>query len=278
MTYLIAGCGYTGERVALALRTRGDTVIATTRERDRADRLAAAGVDVRHMELPGGSLGPLPSNLRVLHSVPALEREGVLIDPTPEILKLLSVPIDRLVYLSTTSVYGRTPIVDERTPAHATNPRERVRLTAEETVKAFGTSWCVLRPAAIYGPDRGFHISLLRGTARITGDGSTYISRIHVDDLAALTLAALDSDVSGCWPVADDEPSTQLEIAEFCCSRLGLPLPASIWDDQAHATRRGNRRVDGSALRNLLGVKLLYPTFREGLTPVLDRIVQLGRA
>jgi len=65
------------------------------------------------------------------------------------------------------------------------------RLAAEGPVMAGPWSWCVLRPAAIYGPGRGAHESIRIGRWRIAGDGSNYTSRIHVDDLAALAAAAV---------------------------------------------------------------------------------------
>ena len=46
------------------------------------------------------------------------------------------------------------------------------------------------------------------------GAGSGIVSRIHVEDLAAIVEAGLFSDVQGAWPVADDVPCSSAEIAE----------------------------------------------------------------
>ena len=64
-----------------------------------------------------------------------------------------------------------------------------MRVDEENDVLAGPWSSLILRPAAIYGPDRGVHVSLAQGRHRMLGDGSNYISRIHVDDLAAITAA-----------------------------------------------------------------------------------------
>jgi hypothetical protein len=75
------------------------------------------------------------------------------------------------------------------------------------------------------------------------------------------------SDVTGAYPVADEEPCTSTEIAQFCARLLDLPLP----DAQAKArattttTSSSDRRVDGSAIRRLLGVMLAYPSYRVGI-------------
>jgi nucleoside-diphosphate-sugar epimerase len=123
----------------------------------------------------------------------------------------------------------------------------------------------VLRPAAIYGPGRGVHVSISENRYRLIGDGKNFVSRIHVDDLAAHVEEALLSDISGAWPVADEHPCTSREIAEYCAGILGVPLPGSVPAGEVHRTRRADRRVDGSAIRRALGIELLYPTYRDGI-------------
>jgi hypothetical protein len=83
-----------------------------------------------------------------------------------------------------------------------------------------------------------------------------------VDDLATHCEGALFSDLTGAYPVADEEPCTSREIAEFCAQLLKVELP------KGHvATPRifGDRRVDGSAIRKLLGITLRYPSYRVGI-------------
>jgi nucleoside-diphosphate-sugar epimerase len=103
------------------------------------------------------------------------------------------------------------------------------------------------------------------GKFRLAGEGLNFVSRIHVDDLAAITVAALLSDVTGAYPVADDHPCTSLEIAGYCSELLDLPMPAAAVSESLHETRRADRRVDGRAIRRLLGVSLHYPSYREGI-------------
>ena len=176
---------------------------------------------------------------------------------------------ERVVYLSTTGVYGDAHVVDETTLAAPTTDRTRARFDAERVVQSGPWTSCVLRPAAIYGPGRGAHESIRAGKWRIAGDGSAYTSRIHADDLAAIAAAALLSDVAGAWPVADDEPSTNLEITQFCCELLGVPLPPAADAVTLDETRRADRRVDGRAIRRALGVALKYPSFRTGVPAAL---------
>ncbi len=264
---IILGCGYTGQRVARSLRAAGVAVVATTRDPGRLSELARLGARVIRLEVfEPETLTALaeevPRGVRVLHSIPIVDGPA---DPTPRLLEALGGRPSRVVYLSTTGVYGSSLEVDESTAASPPGEAERLRISAEEAVAGGPWSALVLRPAAIYGPGRGVHLSIQRGAYRLVGDGSNFVSRIHVDDLAAHALAGLDSDVTGTWPVADDEPCTARDMARFCAGLVGMPLPPSVDGAEVHHTRHANRRVDGRAIRERLGVTLRYPSYRTGV-------------
>lgn len=248
--FLILGCGYTGERVAARLAARGDSVVATTRR-------GGTGLHCRRYEA-GEPLDWIEPGTRILHSLPVAAAAGIR-------------NAGRLVYLSTTGVYGDQPEVDETTPVTPRNAREQARVDEEHAVAAACVNHLILRPAAIYGPGRGVHVSLREGKHRYWGDGSNYISRIHVDDLAAIAEAALRGNLTGAWPVADDEPARAIDITRFCCDLLGLPVPPPQAGEPGEDTRRANRKVDGRAIREKLGVSLLFPSFRLGIPAALGR-------
>jgi len=251
---LILGCGFTGQRVARRFLARGFQVTATTRTPARLASLTQLGADVITLDHLAAHLHP---GVLVLHSIPP---------PEPAyLLDALGGAPTRVVYLSTTAVYGAATCVDATTPVDPQSGRARPRLKAEQRVAAGPWSSLVLRPAAIYGPGRGVQESLPRG-AYYAGDN--YVSRIHVDDLAAHADAALLSDLEGAFPVADEEPCTTREIADFCARLLHLPglpqyAPQPVPGTTARAT--SNRRVDGSAIRRALGITLAYPSYRTGI-------------
>ncbi len=263
-TILILGCGYTGARLARRLLARGCRVIATTRHPERLkpiDKLEIRWLDVSlpfKLNVPDGAC--------VLHSIPSAGSW----DPTLRLLEALGTAPSRLVYLSTTGVYGDAREVDETTPARPSTPRTHLRAAAEQALAGGPWPSLILRPAAIYGPFRGAHASLREGKFPLVDGGVRYTSRIHVEDLAAHAEAALFSQLTGAYPVADEEPCTSLEIATFCARLLGLPLPDSVPSDQVSETRRADRRVDGSAIRRLLGIQLRYPAYRVGIPAAIE--------
>jgi nucleoside-diphosphate-sugar epimerase len=239
---LILGCGYTGIRVARRFLARGERVTATTRNPERLAGLGAHIIRFEELRVEPGAL--------VLHSIPP--------DGPPRLFESLGDAPARVVYLSTTGVYGRTPAVNELTPVAPDSPQQLARVEVERKVAAGRWSSLILRPAAIYGPGRGVQESIKTGSCLL---GDNFVSRIHVEDLAAHCEAALLSDVIGAYPVADEEPCISTEIAQFCARLLDLPL----LDSQAKARATSGRQVDGSAIRRLLGVTLAYPSYRVGI-------------
>jgi nucleoside-diphosphate-sugar epimerase len=241
--------------VALSLRARGWQVLCTNRSGVGGLRLDVN--DPRSLE----QLSYVVNNdTVVLHSIPV---RGVI-----EALRR-SLPA-RVVYLSTTGVYGPALVVGETTPVAPRSEREALRVTEEQEVLAGPWSALVLRPAAIYGPGRGIHASMREGKYRLLGEGTNYVSRIHVDDLARHAEAAMCSELTGAYPVADEEPCTSRELAEYCAGLLGVPMPETASADELGETRRADRRVDGSAIRELLGIALQYPSYREGIAACLE--------
>lgn len=206
----------------------------------------------------------VPEGVRILHSIPVLKNGHSHEGPTPLLAPVLR-KARRIVYLSTTGVYGEHHFVDEWTPAAPRTPRELLRVDEELAVAGLCSNVLILRPAAIYGPRRGVHVSLRNGSHKVWGDGSNYISRIHVDDLSALCVAALEQDLTGAFPVADEHPCTSWEITEFCAALVGVDPPAPSGILPTSDTRSANRRVDGSAVRQALRVSLRYPSYRQGV-------------
>ena len=207
-------------------------------------------------------LARLEPGCRILYSIPP-------VPDAPPLWPLIETVAGRVVYLSTTGIYGAQHDVNEFTEPAPRTERERLRAAEEAEVMRRGWSWLILRPAAIYGPDRGVHIAMRNGTHRLWGQGENFVSRIHADDLAAHAEAGLLGELTGAWPVADDEPCTAREIAEFCAGLHHLPMPPRE-ELKGDDTRRADRRVDGRAIRRRLGIELQYPNYRVGIPATLN--------
>jgi nucleoside-diphosphate-sugar epimerase len=194
----------------------------------------------------------LPQETRLLHSIPPLPPEET--DALHKLIEELQ-PV-RVVYISSSGVYGAEEAVNEASRAAPSDARGEQRLAEEAWVSSGAWSSAILRHAAIYGPGRGIHTAFREGRAPRS---SGVVSRIHVDDLAAITDAALFSDIEGAWPVADDLPCSSAEIIDSLAQTREIRKGHSIT----------GRRVDGRKIRELLNVKLRYPSWKTGIPACL---------
>lgn len=270
---LILGCGYTGTRVAARLLARGVRVVATARDASTLRALERAGASAIELDASTpaswpalvAAVTPLAPGYRVLVACPPVDLIGERAGATGALLAALPRPA-RLVYLSSTAVYGDQRDVDATTAVQARAGPQAPRLEAERAVASGPWSWMILRAAAIYGPDRGLHAAA-GGPPRRAGHPDAVISRIHVDDLAAVCEAALDAETTGAFPVADRAPASAREVAAFCAS-IGLTPP--LLGEGAGAPPRVGRRVDGRAVLERLGVRLAYPSYRDGIRAAIQ--------
>jgi nucleoside-diphosphate-sugar epimerase len=254
---IVLGLGFTGSRLARRLLRRGIAVTAAVRGVKRFGELVQAGLQLSELTLDHPEAMMLPRNATMAVLIPPLA------EPENAGLRTLirNVAPKRVVYVSSTGVYGDQVDVDFRAQPTPNDNRGRLRLEEERWMAAGPWNSLILRAAAIYGPGRGVHAAIREGKMP-RGVGTGMVSRIHVEDLVSISEASLFADLEGAWPVADDEPCSSAEIAKWCAELLQLkPV--------MHKTPRGllisGRNVDGRKIRELLGVELQYPGWRTGI-------------
>lgn len=281
--WLLVGCGYTGTRLARRLLAEGARVVVTRRTAEAAAHTAAdlgpeADVRVADLQHAGSVADLVPAGAFIVHTAPpaapaAAGEENL-------VAAAAAAGARRLVYVSSSGVYGRGTggWIDEDAPVSPTGPIGARRLEAETALLAaaarLGVEAVSLRAAAIYGPTRGSHVSILAGTHRVPNSAG-FVSRIHVDDLgAAIVSAALAPRlIHSIYNVADNEPTLARRYADDVSAVLGVPPPPTVAPDQSSPAARellgADRRVSNRRLLQELGVELAYPTWREGLRQAL---------
>ncbi len=117
--------------------------------------------------------------------------------------------IRRFVHISTSSVYGRDAVGDERLPTRPISPYGVTKLAAENLVLAFVDSFdfpaTILRYFSVFGPrqrpDMAYHIfseALLDGRPiMVFGDGEQTRSNTFVADIVGATIAAIEGGAQG---------------------------------------------------------------------------------
>jgi nucleoside-diphosphate-sugar epimerase len=139
----------------------------------------------------------------------------------------------------------------------------------------------ILRVPGIYGPHRLPIARLQRGAPALHPDEAGPGNRIHVDDLVASVVAAMDStSARGAYNVTDGDHSSTTAYLQQTAAAAGLPPPQLITRAEAAARISPgmlaflleSRRVDNRRMREDLGVQLRYPSMQSGIRASLDEM------
>lgn len=282
MTTLIIGCGYLGLRVGELLAGRSERVFGTTRSVGRFTELSAKGIEpIAADVLRPETLDALPVADRVLYCVGFDRGAGVpmrvvYVDGLRNVLDRLAGRVGKLVYASSTGVYGQGDgeWVDEDSPTAPHHESGQIALAGEDNVRGFAGPAVILRFAGLYGPRRiPRREALIRGEA-IAGDPHKYINLVHIDDAAAAALAALDAEGGGpLYVVSDDRPVERREYASLVARSLSAPEPRfSVPEPGSPEARReeGNKRTSNRRIKAELGLVLNYPEIATGIPAALS--------
>ena len=292
MAKLIFGCGYLGQRVAQRWREAGQEVFAVTRSPDRAEEFRRHGHQaiVADVTRPD-TLGQLPVAESVLFAV-GYDRSGgssireVYADGVRNVLSALSPDVGRFIYVSTTGVYGSADgaWVDEVTPPDPQREGGRASWAAEQALDEhpIGQRSIVLRLAGIYGPGRIPFIRELRAGEAVPAAASGWLNLIHVDDAAAVVLAADEMPLEAAaqlnrkrvtYCVSDGVPVERGEFYSEVARQIAAPPPKFVAPDTGspRALRaEANRRISNARMLADLRVTLEYPDYRAGVAAALE--------
>lgn len=132
--------------------------------------------------------------------------------------------LTRLIYVSTSSVYGLYASGDETLPTKPISPYGVTKLAAENLCRAYGESYAipvvVLRYFSVYGPrqrpDMGYHRfvrALLNDEPVVVyGDGQQARGNTYVADCVEATLAATDGPPGEVYNVGGGEAASVWDI------------------------------------------------------------------
>ncbi|MGR3454856.1 SDR family oxidoreductase [Pseudooceanicola sp.] len=278
-TLLSLGHGYSARALSRRLLPQGWRIHATTRNADKARALEADGV-IPHV-FPGTDLSAaLDEATHILISAgPDAEGDPMLRHLAGHIAARAGT-LEWVGYLSTTGVYGDHAggWVDEDTPLTPSTRRGKWRVAAEAEWQAIpGLPLHIFRLAGIYGPGRGPFAKVRNGTARRIVKPGQVFSRIHVEDIAQILAASIARPNPGAvYNLCDDDPAPPQAVIAYAAELLGLPLPPEEDFTTAEMTQMArsfyaeSKRVRNDRIKKELGVRLLYPTYRDGLRALLE--------
>lgn len=165
----------------------------------------------------------------------------------------------RLVVLGSTSAYEVEESqnyppqwIDETAPIDLTKPR----VLGEEFLRQKHGA-IVLRVAGIYGHGRNPLTWIRQGRV---SPSRKYVNLIHVEDLAAICLAAVEKGTPGeVYNVSDGQPHTWSEICATAEQRWGVTGTPAKEDPSS------GKRINNTKLLAKLGYTLRHPSLYEAL-------------
>jgi nucleoside-diphosphate-sugar epimerase len=276
---LIVGVGDVARRALPALVARFDSLALL---RPGAAAVPGARIATGDLDRPE-TLAPLAGAAElVLHLAPPDEtRDGDA--RTRNLIAALSgarmLP-RRFVYISTSGVYGDCggERIDESRPVNPATPRAARRVDSERAVTewgaAAGVETVILRVPGIYAADRLPVERLKRGTPVLRPEDDVYTNHVHAEDLAAICVRALEADApAGIYNASDDSELKMGEWFDLVADRFGLPRPPRVSRAEAARTispmllsfMSESRRLVNRRLKDVLGVRLKYPTVFDGV-------------
>jgi dihydroflavonol-4-reductase len=250
--FVTGGTGFIGGHVVRRLRERGDEVRALVRSPDKGAALAELGCEL----VPGtlSSKDAIRTGMEgcdaAIHGaavyevgIPSSEHRAMYeanVIGTDNVLRAtLEAKLDKVVYISTVGAFGNTKgrVVDEsyqhpgtgytsyyeetKVEAH----RLATRLIAEEALPCV-----IVQPGGVYGPDD--HSALgrqmnqfLAGRMPLIAFPELGFNMVHVDDVAAGVLLALDQGKIGEAYVLGGQITTMRELIQTLARVAGKKAP-----------------------------------------------------
>ena len=279
---LLLGPGYAARAVAARVLAAGGQVSAGLRDPARATPLAALGIRPVPVDqqgrLPEAALSDVTDLL--ISAPPGAEGCPALASVAGT---LPTGGLRWVGYYSSTAVYGDCGgdwIDETRTPAPGTaDARGRLLAEAEwlAATAPTGAALDILRIAGIYGPEgRNILAPLHSGTARAIIKPGQVFNRIHRDDIAQATLAAMASPLGvRLTNLTDGIPCPASEVLIGVAAMLRLPCPPEIPFEAAHqplgaaAFYAENRRIRNDAVLSLPSFHLTYPDWQTGYRAII---------
>ena len=276
---LIFGFGYTAKFMCQKFSKKNWEVFCTTRFKEKAKEIKSLNATPIFFDDEEKIESVLSKNSYILSTAPPENSKDPVVENYGHLLKKNSERVKWAGYLSTTSVYGdkKGEWVTEDTELEPNLERSISRVAAENSWIKLGENLLIktviFRLAGIYGPGRSLVDRLMKDEDVYIVDKPAHLfNRIHVDDIVgAIEMAISSKSEAKIFNLSDDLPAKQLDVAKFAASLLKrkspqtVSLESDLVSEMARSFYKEEKKVSNTRLKDELGYKLVFPSFKEGL-------------
>ena len=276
---LIFGFSYTAKFICQNFSKKNWQVFCTTRFEEKIQEIKSLNATPISFDDEQKIKRILKKASYILSTVPPENGKDPVIERHGYLLKINRERIKWAGYLSTTSVYGdkKGEWVTEDTVLEPNLDRSISRVAAEKSWLRLGEDLSVktmiFRLAGIYGPGRSIIERFIANErVYIVNKPAHLFNRIHVEDIVgAIEMAMGSQSKATIFNLCDDLPATQLDVAQFAESLLkksclvSVSLESEMISEMARSFYKEEKRVSNNKLKDELGYKFAFPSFKEGL-------------
>ena len=230
---VVGGDSLIGAAFAQATTQRGDTVFATTRRKELADRsslfLDLARDDIDQVALPpvdSAFFCAAVSGFAVCRTDPALARR-VNVEGTARLVGRLTARGVYCVLLSSTAVFNfQKPHVAPDTPTCPLTMHGQIKAESEDIFRAQGALGAILRLTKVITPNAALFAKWVRTLAAggsITAYTDLHLAPISLDD-ATLAMSTVARDRgAGIYQISGAGDISYFDLARHLAAMMGLP-------------------------------------------------------
>ena len=275
--FIVGATGVLGRALLPLLQEQGHTVRTLARSEEKVQALQRSGIEAQQGDLLAQEIEPrllemLEGCDAAVHIATAIPRNmsasgawdtnsRLRVEGTQRLLQAsLAVGVKRYIQQSITMAYpdGGDEWIYENTPLDASPQRADINapvIDMEDLVRDVAReqlSWCILRGGMFVGAGTGQEALLAKirdGKSVVPCDGTTFLSLVHVADMADAVSKALVHTLAGTIYNIVDEPIRNGDFLSKLASLVGVTQPEQDYSQPCPPSWR----CSNQAARTILG-------------------------
>ena len=281
---LIFGYGYCAKAFIKKFENKKNKILVVSRNSQNIDKLNRQGIKSCDWSKEEAVIDFINKSNTILITVPP----NNFVDPVASKYSKYFAQTGneiRLIYLSSTSVYGdhKGVWVNENSKLKAKSELGKWRLKVEMKWISFAKlnhlPLLILRLSGIYGLGRSAFDRINNKSFKIVNSPNILFSRIHIDDITSIIIKFINNEnLKGVYNLSDNMPATSeaIYLEAFRLLKLEPPTSKNLYELNLSKTAMGffseSKKVSNKKLLNNLNYKLIHPDYFSGMADIFKKL------